>query len=151
VSFRWSQTQAHHANRWREFLAEQRELFEVSGLPGIVADRSVFDEFLMEGFVEMPGGLAVGVACDLGELYEREGAGLGRGVALYVARFGEPGPCRRDSPAPTCPVTTHRVWGGDVLSETDTTVRRPCVWSSLAARFYTQAALPRAFRKPCGS
>jgi hypothetical protein len=91
VSFRRSKTQAQYATRWREFLGEQRDLFDASGLPGMVADRSVFDEFLMEGFVGMPGALADGVAFDLDELDEKQRAALGRLVALYVARFGDPG------------------------------------------------------------
>ena len=80
------------AIRWSEFLTEQRALFESSGLPGLATDRSVFDGFLMEGFVEMPGGLADGVAFDLDELDAKQRAALGKLVALYVARFGDPGP-----------------------------------------------------------
>jgi hypothetical protein len=45
----------------------------------------------MEGFVEMPGGLADGVAFDLEELDEKQSVALRKLVAVYVARFGDPG------------------------------------------------------------
>jgi hypothetical protein len=91
VSFRRPKSEAREAIRWRDFLLDQRELFEESGLPGLMVERRIFDEFLMEGFVEMPGGLADGVAFDVDELDEQQRVALGSLVALYVARFGDPG------------------------------------------------------------
>jgi hypothetical protein len=94
VGFRRPKEEAHEALRWRDFKSEQRQLFENAGLPGFMADRGVFDEFLMEGVVEMPGGLADGVAFNLDELRPDQREALGQLVALYLDRFPSPGVAR---------------------------------------------------------
>jgi hypothetical protein len=91
VGFRTPKEEAHEALRWRDFKTEQKLLFEKAGLAGFMADRSIFDEFLMEAFVEMPGGLADGVAFDLHDLQLEQREALGQLVALYLDRFPNPG------------------------------------------------------------
>ncbi len=91
MSFRKPKTEARDALRRRDFRAEERELFEDSGLPGAIADRRVFAEFLKEGFLEMLGGLADGTAFDLDELDQNQQAALGRLVSRSVVEFGDPG------------------------------------------------------------
>lgn len=94
MGFRRSKEEARVTLRWRDFRADQKQLFEKAGLPGSMADRRIFDEFLMEAFVEMPGGLAHGVAFNLDELRPDQREALGQLVALYVDRFPDPGVAR---------------------------------------------------------
>jgi hypothetical protein len=77
--------------RWREFLDAERELFARAGLPGVVSDRERFDDFVMHGFIPMPGGLADGTMFSVDELDRDQREALERLVRLYVERFGDPG------------------------------------------------------------
>jgi hypothetical protein len=94
MGFRRPKEEAREALGWRDFKAEQKQLFEKAGLPAVMADRGIFDEFLMEAFVEMPGGLADGVAFNLDELRPDQREAFGQLVALYLDRFPDPGLAR---------------------------------------------------------
>jgi hypothetical protein len=91
VGYRRSKKEAHEAIRWLEFLNEQKRLFARAGLPGALTDRSLFDDFLADAFVPMPGGLADGTMFDIKELDAEQREALARLANLYVAEFGDPG------------------------------------------------------------
>jgi hypothetical protein len=91
MSFRRSKVEAQTAMRWREFLAAEQGLFAQASLPGVLGEREKFDDFLMHGFLPMPGGLADGTMFSVDELNGDQREALERLVALYVERFGDPG------------------------------------------------------------
>lgn len=92
MGFRRSKDAAHRARDWREFTATHRNLFDAAGLPGVLADdHEAFIDFLMHGFLSMPGGLADGTRADTRDLNAQQWKALDGLVALYVERFGDPG------------------------------------------------------------
>lgn len=95
MSFRRSKKGTREGLRWVEFRAAENDLFARAGLPGFFADRDRFDEFLMEAFSEMPGGLADGAAFSLDERDAPQREALGELVSLYLDRFPDPGVCRK--------------------------------------------------------
>ena len=69
-----------------------RELFNRAGLPGVLSeDQDAFEDFLMEGFLSMPGGLADGTRFSADELGATQRDSLDELAALYVDQFGDPG------------------------------------------------------------
>jgi hypothetical protein len=91
MGFRRSKDDARLGMRWREFRGEQEELFDKAGLPGSMADRRIFDEFLMEGFVVPCDDVG---AFDIDELRPDQREALGELATLYVDRFPDPGVAR---------------------------------------------------------
>ena len=91
MAFRRPKDVARDRVRWREFVHGQSALFDAAGLPVSLADHRTFGDFLMHGFVPMPGGVADGVSFDLDELSPEQRLALGRLVSLYLERFSDPG------------------------------------------------------------
>ena len=92
VSYRRSRDDAHKARTWQDFTVSQRELFDSSGLPGVLtSDQDAFEDFLMHGFLPMPGGLADGTRFSADELAPTQRDSLDELAALYVEQVRDPG------------------------------------------------------------
>jgi len=92
VTYRRSRDDAHKARTWRDFKLSQRELFDSSGLPGVLSeDQDAFEDFLMHGFLPMPGGLADGTRFSADELSATQRDSLDELAALYVEQVRDPG------------------------------------------------------------
>jgi hypothetical protein len=92
VTFRRPKEDAQKAREWRAFTVLERELFDEAGLPGVLSeDREAFEDFLMHGFLAMPGGLADGARFDTEEQTATQRNALDKLAARYVERFGDPG------------------------------------------------------------
>jgi hypothetical protein len=92
VTYRRSKDDPHKARMWHDFTLSQRELFDKAGLPGLLSeDQDAFEDFLMEGFLPMPGGLADGTRFSADELGATQRDSLDELATCYVEQFGDPG------------------------------------------------------------
>jgi hypothetical protein len=68
------------------------ELFDRAGLPGVLSEeQDAFEDFLMDGFLSMPGGLADGTRFSADELDVTQRDSLDELAALYVEQVRDPG------------------------------------------------------------
>jgi hypothetical protein len=75
------------ARSWREFSLVNLPLFRTSGLPTALTEHAAFEHFLVNGSVAVADGTTFTVA----RLDESGRRVVGRLVAKYVDRFGDPG------------------------------------------------------------
>jgi hypothetical protein len=92
VTYRRSKNHAELARAWRDFTVSERSLFDQAGLPGLlVEDQDAFEDFLMHGFLTMPGGHAGGTWFSTDELNVSQRDALDELAALYMKRVRDPG------------------------------------------------------------